>query len=76
MLSSIVTIIKAMWWAGPKLEQDQHNRVDMEHILVYEQPKDMQTANEELRGYLTEAEGKTGYLARKSHLTLILDNLT
>lgn len=33
LLSSIVTIIEAMWWAGPKLEQDQHNRLGMEHIL-------------------------------------------
>lgn len=76
MLSSIVTIIEAMWWARPKLEQDQRNRLGMEHILVYEEPKDTQTTNEELRGYSTNAVGKTGYLAGKSHLTLILDNLT
>lgn len=50
LLSSIVTITEAIWWAGPKLEQDQHKRLGMEQILVYEDPKDTQITNEELRG--------------------------
>lgn len=51
-------------WVIHNWQQDQRNRLGIEYILVYEELKDTQTANDELIGYLINAVGKMGYLGR------------